>query len=280
MDAQAAVVSSGEAETTPSFDAFYLSLFAPLFRSMLVLSGNPAEAEDVAHEAFVRVFERWESVWRMEAPDAYLFRTALNLERNRMRRVLRRARRVVQDRDVQEDFSQDAIDRAAVVATDCGDAGGACQPLWVADAIPGSSGHVGPVIADGVVKVTTNEGDAPGNRQTTPFFDARCRDDGGECHPLWRAELGSGAAHVPGVAVGGVFYQQAGTRMLGFLARCRTDGGTGEPDFVVEATGDPQTQQSSLYGPVLHDATLVLLPSGAQIWRPRLGASSSTNGAS
>lgn len=112
VDAQAAVVSSGEAETTLSFDAFYLSLFAPLFRSMLMLSGNPAEAEDVAHEAFVRVFERWESVSRMEAPDAYLFRTALNLERNRMRRVLRRARRVVQDRDVQEDFSQDAIDRA------------------------------------------------------------------------------------------------------------------------------------------------------------------------
>jgi len=48
----------------------------------------------------------------MEAPAAYLFRTALNLERNRVRRVLRRARRVVEDRDVQEDFSQDAIDRA------------------------------------------------------------------------------------------------------------------------------------------------------------------------
>jgi len=59
VDAQAAVVSSGEAETTPSFDAFYLSLFAPLYRSMLVLSGIPAEAEDVAHDAFVRVFERW-----------------------------------------------------------------------------------------------------------------------------------------------------------------------------------------------------------------------------
>lgn len=112
VDAQAAVMSVGEAEATPSFDAFYVSLFAPLYRSMLVLSGNPADAEDIAHEAFVRVFERWETVSRMEAPDAYLFRTALNLERNRLRRALRRARRVVDDRDVQQDFSPEAVARA------------------------------------------------------------------------------------------------------------------------------------------------------------------------
>ncbi|MGH2650771.1 MAG: hypothetical protein ACRDHK_06110, partial [Actinomycetota bacterium] len=148
--------------------------------------------------------------------------------------------------------------RLAVVATDCGDGGSACQPLWLVDPIPGTSGYVGPVIADGVIKVTTNEGDAPDNRHTAVAFEIHCREDGGECSPLWRAELGSGAAHVPGVAVGGVFYQQIGTRMLGFLARCRTDGGTCEPDFVVESTGDPQSQQSDLYGPILHDATLVL----------------------
>ncbi|MGH2650770.1 MAG: RNA polymerase sigma factor [Actinomycetota bacterium] len=102
-------MSRNEAEPGSSFDAFYLSLFAPLFRSLLVLSGSPGEAEDIAHEAFVRVFERWESVSRMQAPDAYLFRTALNLERNRVRRLVRRARRVVADRDVQPDFAQETI---------------------------------------------------------------------------------------------------------------------------------------------------------------------------
>lgn len=151
-----------------------------------------------------------------------------------------------------------AAGRLAVVATDCGDGGTTCQPLWVADALPGTSGYFGPVISDGVVKATTNEGDAPDNRQTAVAFESRCRDDGGECQPLWRAELGSGMAHIPGVAVGGVFYQQVGTRMLGFIARCRTDGAACEPDFVVESTGDPQTQESSLYGPIPHEGTLVL----------------------
>lgn len=109
---RATLVSRSEAESTQSFDAFYIALFAPLFRSMLLLSGNRAEAEDLTHEAFVRVLERWESVSRMEAPNAYLFRTALNLERNRLRRALRRARRAPEDRDVEQDFSQDAIARA------------------------------------------------------------------------------------------------------------------------------------------------------------------------
>ena len=70
------------AESVLSFDAFYSAHFVPLYRSMVLLSGSPSDAEDVTHEAFVRILERWDSVSRMEAPTAYLFRTALNLERN------------------------------------------------------------------------------------------------------------------------------------------------------------------------------------------------------
>jgi RNA polymerase sigma-70 factor (ECF subfamily) len=106
---------SSEAEPAISFDVFYSALFVPLFRSMLLLNGNAAEAEDVTQEAFVRVLERWESVSRMEAPNAYLFRTALNLERNRLRRAWRRSRRVPEERDVKQDFSQEAVERADVL---------------------------------------------------------------------------------------------------------------------------------------------------------------------
>lgn len=156
--------------------------------------------------------------------------------------------------------------RLAVAATDCAAETGSCRALWYAGPLPGSSGYFGPVISDGVVKVITNEGNAPDNLQTAVAFELRCRDDGGECEPLWQAELGSGAAHVPGAAVDGVFYQQVGTRMLGFLARCRTDGGPCDPDFVVEATGDPQTQASSLYGPVLRDGTLVIASGDGSVY--------------
>jgi RNA polymerase sigma-70 factor (ECF subfamily) len=105
-------MSPSEAESTQTFDAFYTAQFARLFRSMVMLDGDRAEAEDLTHEAFVRVLERWESVSRMEAPEAYLFRTALNLERNRLRRLLRRPRRVADDREVEQDFSEDVVARA------------------------------------------------------------------------------------------------------------------------------------------------------------------------
>jgi RNA polymerase sigma-70 factor (ECF subfamily) len=103
-------------ETDPSsFDAFYQSEHAALFRSLLLLTGERAEAEDVAHEAFVRVLERWDRVVGMEAPRAYLFKIALNLHRNTLRRKWRKARRAVIERGVSEDFSQAAVDRAEVV---------------------------------------------------------------------------------------------------------------------------------------------------------------------
>ena len=71
--------------------------------------------EDLTHEAFVRVLERWEAVSRMEAPGAYLFRTALNLERSRLRRMLIRAHRVLREREEQRDFSQEAAERTDVL---------------------------------------------------------------------------------------------------------------------------------------------------------------------
>jgi RNA polymerase sigma-70 factor (ECF subfamily) len=120
MNARAAAMGETEAESSDagsalSFDAFYSALFVPLFRSMLLLNGNAAEAEDLTHEAFVRALERWEAVSRMEAPSAYLFRTALNLERSRLRRLLRRANRVPREREEQRDFSQEAVERTDVL---------------------------------------------------------------------------------------------------------------------------------------------------------------------
>jgi hypothetical protein len=156
--------------------------------------------------------------------------------------------------------------RLAIAPTDCAVGGQPCQALWYADPPPGSSGYVGAVIADGVVKVTANEGDAPHNIHTAVAFDLRCRDDGGECTPLWSAELGPGAAHFPAPAVDGVFYQQVGTKLLGFLARCRTDGGRCDPDFVIEASGDPYTQQSSLFGPVARDGALVIASGDGNVY--------------
>ena len=83
------------------FEDLYLDERIRLVRAMLLLTGRVGEAEDLAQEAFVRVYERWSQVREMESPTGYLYRTALNLHRKRLRRlaVELRKRAVRQDDD-------------------------------------------------------------------------------------------------------------------------------------------------------------------------------------
>jgi RNA polymerase sigma-70 factor (ECF subfamily) len=79
----------------PTFEGFFLQHHEQLLRVLFLATGDRHEAEDLAQEAFVRMFERWERVRRLEDPRGYLYRTALNLRRSRMRRVAVAARRLV-----------------------------------------------------------------------------------------------------------------------------------------------------------------------------------------
>jgi RNA polymerase sigma-70 factor (ECF subfamily) len=94
------------------FAAFYEREHVRLYRSLLLLTRSREEAEDLSHEAFVRVLQRWERVAAMEAPSAYLYRTALNLRRNALRRLLRRAKSGGEPPEVQADASGPGIARA------------------------------------------------------------------------------------------------------------------------------------------------------------------------
>ena len=49
------------------------------------MTGDRVEAEDIAQEALVRVYERWGQVGGMDSPTGYLYRTAMNLARSRLR---------------------------------------------------------------------------------------------------------------------------------------------------------------------------------------------------
>ena len=70
-----------------TFDGFFEDQKDRLLRIMSVITGSRAEAEDLAQEAFTRVFERWGTVAAMEDPAGYLHRTAMNLFRNQYRRA-------------------------------------------------------------------------------------------------------------------------------------------------------------------------------------------------
>jgi hypothetical protein len=74
------------------FDRFYRAQYVRLVRALLLLIGDPGEAEDLAQEALSRVYERWDRVSAMDSSEGYLFRTALNLHRKRARRLRAGAR--------------------------------------------------------------------------------------------------------------------------------------------------------------------------------------------
>jgi RNA polymerase sigma-70 factor (ECF subfamily) len=74
-------------ETAPSFEEFYEAACRPLFTALCLVTGNRHEAEEVAQDAFVRVFERWDHVGVLEDPTGYLFRVSMNVFRSRYRRA-------------------------------------------------------------------------------------------------------------------------------------------------------------------------------------------------
>ena len=86
-----------------TFDDFFHAEKDRLIQVMSVITGSRAEAEDITQEAFLRLFERWETVAKMENPEGYLHRVAMNQFRSRYRRAavgLRRAVSIGPPRDV------------------------------------------------------------------------------------------------------------------------------------------------------------------------------------
>jgi RNA polymerase sigma factor (sigma-70 family) len=77
------------------FEDFFAAEQRRLLRTLVLLTGNIEEAEEVMQDAFLAVWERWDRVGTMEDPTGYLYRTALNRHRSRMRRAVRAARRAV-----------------------------------------------------------------------------------------------------------------------------------------------------------------------------------------
>jgi DNA-directed RNA polymerase specialized sigma24 family protein len=88
-------LGTGEAvRAALTFEDFFVAEHEWLFKVLSMLPGNREEVDDLAQEALLRAYERWERVGTMDPPAGYVHRTALNLHRNRLRRLLVRTRRV------------------------------------------------------------------------------------------------------------------------------------------------------------------------------------------
>jgi RNA polymerase sigma-70 factor, ECF subfamily len=86
----------------PGFEAFFEDNRARLFGAMCLVTGNRQEAEEITQDAFLKLWERWGRVSLLEDPPGYLFRTAMNVFRNRRRRAalaVRKAARLVTRED-------------------------------------------------------------------------------------------------------------------------------------------------------------------------------------
>jgi RNA polymerase sigma-70 factor (ECF subfamily) len=86
-----AIAPAGAGET---FEEFFGREYPTLVRLLYAMTGDVAEAEDLAQDAMSRVFERWATVRETASPAGYTYRTAVNLQRKRLRHLAVRARRL------------------------------------------------------------------------------------------------------------------------------------------------------------------------------------------
>jgi len=84
-----------DAAAPASFDALFEQLHDRLYRALFFVTGSSADAEELTQDAFLRLWERWDSVGSIEDPTAWLFRVAMNAFRSRLRRVRVATRRLL-----------------------------------------------------------------------------------------------------------------------------------------------------------------------------------------
>ena len=78
-----------------TFEAFFEAERDGLFGALVLITGDRHEAEEIAQDAFLAMWERWDKVRGMGNPAGYLYRTAMNVFRRRRRRAAVAIRRVV-----------------------------------------------------------------------------------------------------------------------------------------------------------------------------------------
>lgn len=78
-----------------AFDELFRVHRDRLFSALWLVCRDRHEAEEVAQEAFLKVWERWDRVGGLDDPAGYVYRTGLNLLRNRRRRAALALRRMV-----------------------------------------------------------------------------------------------------------------------------------------------------------------------------------------
>src|SRR6266496_1943287 len=82
-------------DTVNDFAEFFEAERAGLYAALCIVTRNRHEAEEIAQDAFVALWERWDRVGALSDPTGYLYRTAMNAFRSRYRRAVLALRRTL-----------------------------------------------------------------------------------------------------------------------------------------------------------------------------------------
>lgn len=93
-------------EARARFDEFVEDEHERLYKALYFVTGNREDAEDLAQESFLKLWERWDQLDRIEDPTGYLFRVALNGFRMRRRRAAMALRRLAPVRAERDEFAE------------------------------------------------------------------------------------------------------------------------------------------------------------------------------
>jgi RNA polymerase sigma factor (sigma-70 family) len=91
------------------FDAFFADEHERLFRALYFITGDRHDAEELMQDAFLKLWERWDRVSRIEDPQAYLFRAALNGFRMRRRRATTALRKLGPTKEDRDPFQESEV---------------------------------------------------------------------------------------------------------------------------------------------------------------------------
>jgi DNA-directed RNA polymerase specialized sigma24 family protein len=98
--------------TDEDFRGFFAQHYERLCRLGFLLTGDPAQAEELAQDALVRTWRRWRLVRKPDNPETYARKVLVNRHRSLLRRALVEARYLYRDRPNEwysDEHREDAI---------------------------------------------------------------------------------------------------------------------------------------------------------------------------
>jgi RNA polymerase sigma-70 factor (ECF subfamily) len=161
VSAQTSTDETVVADRAAAFEDFFRGQTRDLYAHLCLITGNRAEAEELAQDAFLKVWERWDRVADMDKPVGYLYRTAMNLFRKRYRTVVIALRKAVSV-ELREDEFATAEDRSLVASALAQLAPRQRAALVLTELIGFSSEEAGPMlgVSPGTVRSLASQGRA------------------------------------------------------------------------------------------------------------------------